>query len=87
MTVILCGLPNIWLEMRLLEMMAQLMTLPKNIFLTNGPHIGVPSLHLLVSPTRCSFSKPCTSDLSKVQDVPTIEFYVTVELVYFFTGM
>ena len=74
MTVILCDLANIWIEMRLLEMGVQLMTLPENIFRTNGPHIGVPSLHLLVSPTRCSFSKPCTSDLSKVQDVPTIEF-------------
>ena len=55
MTVILCGLPNIWIETRLLEMGVQLMTLPENILRTNGPHIGVPSLHVLVSPTRCSF--------------------------------
>ena len=41
----------------------------------------------LCPPPVVVFSKPCISDLSKVQDVPTIEFYVTVELVYFFTGM
>ena len=73
MTVMLCGLAEIRMEMSVLEMGVQLMTY-NDFFPHDDCHpilmfrvfTAVPDL---VSFIRGSFSKPCPSDLGKAQDI------------------
>ena len=74
MTVMLSGLAVIRIEMSLLEMSASDDTI-FNFFPYNEghPHIDVSSHRRRTrSCLRGSFSKPCSSDLGKAQNVPSI---------------
>ena len=77
MTVMLSGLAVIRIEMSLLEMGVHLMILYSTSFRTMNATLILmfPVIAAgpdLVSLIRGSFSKPCSSDLGKAQNVPSI---------------
>ena len=80
MTVMLCGLAEIRMDMSLLEMGVQLMILPATSFRTmNWRHpilvfrvfSAVPDLASFIFG---AFSKPCPSDIGKAHNVSSIAF-------------